>query len=202
MTVFSQSLQDESAFIQRLKGSPAEFEKASSLLFKKYKAYVHPIRKRYPSLTEEEFQSAYHDAFQAVIRMILQETYDSSKGSIGSLLSEIFSKKCIDQLRKNTNHKSEWAKQIQELVPDLPVASVEFLSELINQETFKEVIGVMDTLKPPCKQLILDVDYWGFSPQEAAKRNGYKNGHSASQAKYRCIKALRKKIQKLTHGGT
>ena len=200
MSFPSESVQNDLTLIKKLRSSSVEFEKTTSLIFKKYHSYTYSVGKRYPSLTKEELQSAYHDAFHAVIKMIVQETFDSNKGSIGTLLHEILHKKCIDQLRKNTNHKNEWAKQLQELAPDLPVASIEFLSKLIEQDTFKEVLASMESLREPCKQLILDLDYWGFSPEEAANRNGYKNGHSASQAKYRCLKALQKKIRVRRNG--
>lgn len=200
MSFPSEPVQSDLTLIKKLRSSSVEFEKTSSFLFKKYKSYIYSVGKRYPSLTKEELQSAYHDAFHAVIKMIIRGTFDENKGSIGTLLHEIFHKKCIDQLRKNTNHKNEWARQLQELAPDLPAASIEFLSEIIEQDTFQHVLESMKSLKAPCKQLILDLDYWGFSPEEAAKRNGYKNGHSASQAKYRCLKALQKKIRMRRNG--
>ena len=202
MSFPQESLRSDTEIIEKLHRSPEEFEKTTSLLYRTYKKYIPSGKKRFPSLTDEELLSAYHDAFNGVIKMIIQKTFDQEKGGIGTLLFEIFNKKCIDQLRKNTNHKSEWAKQLQELLPNMPGASVEFLSEVINQDTFHQIVSLMDELKEPCKKLILDFDYWGFSPEEAAKRNGYKNGHSASQAKYRCIKALQKKIRRKKNGGS
>ncbi len=202
MSFPQESLRSDEEILKKLHRSPEEFQKTTSLLYQSYRNYIHSGKKRFPSLSEEELLSAYHDAFQALIKMIVQNTFDKNKGGIGTLLFEIFNKKCIDQLRKNTNHKSEWAKQLQELLPNMPGASVEFLSEVINQDTFQQVISLMDSLKDPCKQLILDIDYWGFSPEEAAKRNGYKNGHSASQAKYRCLKTLQNKIRRKKNGGS
>ncbi|MEM6628027.1 MAG: sigma-70 family RNA polymerase sigma factor [Bacteroidota bacterium] len=184
------------ALINLLRGTHRDFEQTTHFLYNKFKGFQFTAKKRYPSLSDEHIQDAYTDAFDALIKKVVAGSYDPSKSSMSTYFCQIFFNKCIDQLRKVTNNKNEWINQLQELVPDLPSASVDLISKLVSQDDFMNVLKVMDTLKDPCKSLILDFDYWGFSPEEAAKRNGYKNGHSASQAKYRCLEALRKKIRR------
>ena len=41
----------------------------------------------------------------------------------------------------------------------------------------------------------MDLDYWGFSPEEVAQRHQYKNAKTASQAKYKCLTKLRAMYQ-------
>ena len=195
MTFPSNKEPKDLTLIAQLRSSPREFETTARFLFDKYKGYKFTAKKRYPSLTDEHIQDAYTDAFDALMKKVIDNSYDPSKSSLSTFFCQIFSNKCIDQLRKLTNNKNEWLNQLQELVPDLPATSVDLISELVNQDDFNKILKLMDTLKDPCKSLILDFDYWGFNPEEAAKRNGYKNGHSASQAKYRCLEALRKKIR-------
>jgi len=185
---------NDQILIQRLRGSTSDFEKTVSFLYRHYRGYLGKARKKYSSLSEEDLQDAYTDAINALIKQVIQDKYDKEKGSLSTLFYQIFSHKCVDQLRRITNHKNEWARQLDQLVPDLPVAGVNFLMTMVQKEAFEGMLELMEELKPPCKSLIMDLDYWGFTPEETAKRNGYKNGPSVSQAKYRCMESLRKKL--------
>lgn len=186
---------EDDELIERLKGDQVAFERAAASLYKQHLSFTYQASGKYPNLPREAILDSYHDAIDAVIKKIIQNDFDPSQGKISTLLYQIFFNKCVDQLRSFTNHKSKWERDLAELHPELPVRSQNFLRRIMEEEDFHGVSQAMQALKPPCRELILDLDYWGFSPEEAANRNGYKNGHSASQAKYRCLEHLRKKLR-------
>ncbi len=202
MTYSLKPVLSDERIIDRLHSSPGEFEKTASYLHQRFKGFIGKAKGRYPSLSEEDLQDAYNDALDALIKKIIHQTFDPDKGSISTLFYQIFSNKCVDQMRKITNNRSEWEKQLEQITPDLPVGARDFLQQVLEKEAFEGIVHCMDELNPPCKSLIMDIDYWGFSPEEAASRNGYKNGQSASQAKYRCMETLRKKIAKKNEHGS
>ena len=184
----------DAELIKGLRSPGISFEKAATALFAQYQGYVFRMLKKYPALGEEEIHDAYADAIDATIRKVIRQEFDEQKGKLSTLLFQIFSNKCIDRIRHNTNHKAEWEKELAEITPDLPVASQDFLRSVMAEEAFRGVESLMEDLHPPCKELILAFDYWGYRPDEVAGQLGYKNGKTASQAKYKCMEKLRKMI--------
>lgn len=158
---------------------------------------MHEAARKHPLLSQPDILDAYIDAVDAVIKKVLSHEYNDELAKLSTLLYQIFSNKCIDQLRRITNHKNEWRRNLDSITEDLPVKSQDFLQSIMEQDELEDVMEVMDRLGENCKDLILDFDYWGYKPEEVAKRRGYKNGKSASQAKYRCMEELRKMINKL-----
>ena len=185
--MFGRKRKSEAELIAKLRQPGASFERAASSLYAQYQGYVFRLLKKYPALGEEAVRDAYADAVEATIRKIIREEFDPAKAKLSTLLFQIFSHKCIDRIRQHTNHKAEWERELAEITPDLPVASQDFLRSIMAEEAFRGVESLMEELKPPCKELILAFDYWGFRPEEVAEKLGYKNGKTASQAKYKCM---------------
>ena len=188
-------IHSDKEIINGLKAGGPPFEKYSLLLYRKCKSYIFKAHKKYPSLTEEDLHDAYVDAVDSLIKIVVKGEYKEKVGKLSTLLYQIFSNKSIDQLRRQTNHKSDWLKSLDKITEDIPVSSRDFLTTLMSKSDFDNVMGIMDDMNDICKDLIMDFDYWGFKPDEVAKRRGYKSGKSASQAKYKCMEALRKLIK-------
>lgn len=187
----------DSVIIEGLRSGGARFEKCSLALYRSCENYMHEAARKHPLLSQPDILDAYIDAVDAVIKKVLSHEYKDELAKLSTLLYQIFSNKCIDQLRRITNHKNEWRRNLDSITEDLPVKSQDFLQSIMEQDELEDVMEVMDRLGENCKDLILDFDYWGYKPEEVAKRRGYKNGKSASQAKYRCMEELRKMINKL-----
>ncbi len=196
MTYSLKPVLSDATIIKQLRSSPSQFEKAASDLYQQFKGFMNKAQRQYPSLSKEDLHDAYTDALDALIKKIIDQTYQTDKGKLSTLFYQIFFNKCVDQMRKITNNKNGFERQLEHITPELPVKAKDFLKGVMQKEAFEGIVTFMDQLNPPCKSLIMDIDYWGFSPEEAAERNGYKNAQSASQAKYRCMETLRKKISK------
>jgi RNA polymerase sigma-70 factor (ECF subfamily) len=196
MFLWNEKKYSDKQIIQGLKADKVAFEKSASVLYRKCIGFVGDFEKKYSLLSREDLDDAYIDSLQSVIQKIVNGSFDESKGKISTLIYQIFSNKCVDQIRRNTNHKSEWEKNLDIITEDLPVASKSFLKELMIGEEFQTVVDTLGQLGNPCQELIMDFDYWGFSPDEVAKKLNYKTGKSASQAKFRCMESLRKLLEK------
>lgn len=170
------------------------FQGACIRLYKQFRGLKKKAGQSYPGLAEEHLTDAFHEALNALVQGIIQREYDGRKAKLSTLFFSIFSNKCIDQLRALTSHKRKWSQSWASLTPDLPIASQAFLEELMDKEVVEGLASLMDQLGSPCKELILAMDYWGYSPEEAARVYRYKDGKSASQAKYRCLQQLRKRL--------
>lgn len=189
----------DAQLIEALKSDGPEgprFQRASMYLYQKYAGYMRSGRKKHPFLSEDDLTDAYHEALNALIRQIIRGSFDAEKAKLSTLLFSIFSNKCIDRLRWATNHQNSWAARLGELSPDLPLSSRAFIEELMEKEAMEEVGAELEQLGAPCRELILAMDYWGYSPEEVARRYEYKDGKSASQAKYRCLQQLRKRLKR------
>ena len=190
------STYSDSEIIEGLQAGGASFEKYALILYRTCKRYIHKARNKFPNLNEADLHDAYIDAVDAVIRKVLANQFDEDLAKLSTLLYQIFSNKCIDQLRRISNYKNTWQRTLDSITEDLPVQAQDFLQTIMANEEMTDVTQAMDKLGAPCKDLIMDFDYWGFKPDEVAERRGYKSGKSASQAKYRCLEDLRKLMNK------
>ena len=196
MFLWNEKKYSDKQIIQGLKADRVRFEKSASILYQKCIGFIRDFEKKYSLLSKEDLDDAYIDSLQSVIKKIVNGSFDESKGKISTLIYQIFSNKCVDQIRRNTNNKSEWEKNLDIITEDLPVTSKSFLKQLMVGEEFQMVLDVLGQLGDPCQKLIMDFEYWGFTPEEVAKRLNYKTGKSASQAKFRCMESLRKLLNK------
>jgi RNA polymerase sigma-70 factor (ECF subfamily) len=184
--------------IEGLKAGGVLFEKSALELYRKCQNFINDAAKKHPLLSEENLQDAYIDSVDAMIRKVLSDQFKREVGKLSTFLYQIFSNKCIDQLRRITNHKNEWQRNLDSITEDLPMKSQDFLQSIMDKDEMCEAVDAMGKLGSNCKNLILDFDYWGFKPDEVAERRGYKTAKSASQAKYKCMEELRKLISKDT----
>ncbi|TRX62616.1 sigma-70 family RNA polymerase sigma factor [Fulvivirga sp. M361] len=185
----------DSEIIEGLLAGGPPFEKYALVLYRMCENYIHEAVKKHPLLEAADIHDAYIDAVDAVIKKVLSNQFKKEVAKLSTLLYQIFSNKCIDQLRRVTNHKHEWQRNLNTITEDLPVKSQDFLQSMMEQDDMNDILSVMEKLAHGCKELIMDFDYWGFKPEEVAERKGYKTGKSASQAKYRCMEELRKLIK-------
>ena len=168
-----------------------EFERTACYIYRKWKAYLFKFGKKHPILSQEDVKDAYHEAIHGLIQAIIKGKFQPDKSSISSFLYAILSNKCLDKIRRVTNHKHSWEASLEQLTPDLPLASRSFLHEIIVEEEVSMLRLALNRMGAICRELILAMEYWGYKPDEVAIQLGYKDGKSASQAKYRCLKELR-----------
>ncbi len=180
--------------IADIQAGGARRQRAVNQLFRQYTGFIFRGIKQY-RLQELEAKDAYADAVVVLTDHVISGRFEG-RSKVSTYLFQIFSNKCVDQVRRNTTYKSEQEKDWTHEFPDLPDSSKDFLNRLIKLEEFDQVKGLMEQLGERCKELIWAADYWGYKPDEIAEKMNFKTTKSAITAKYKCMERLRKLIQK------
>jgi len=60
-------------------------------------------------------------------------------------------------------------------------------NNIVSAQVKNEIKG----MGTPCKQILIDWAYWGYSMKEIAIRNNLENGVVAKKKKYTCLQKLR-----------
>lgn len=171
--------------IDALSQGGTQHESATLFLLKKYAYYIPTIAKK-TGLSQEEALDQYTDA---IVDMSEQVRKGQFKGDskLSSYLYKICYFKCVDLSRKKATNKIEYRDQIPEVSDPLQNTTA-FLE---TKENIKRVQQQLDKLPAPCKQILLDWGYWGYSMTEIAERAGLSNASQAKDRKYKCLKKLR-----------
>ena len=90
-------------------------------------------------------------------------------------------------IRKRSSNREE----LRETLPENWQESEEAFHKFSLREDFQHLMLQMDRLGEPCKQIILDAEYWGYSSEEIARRIGFANAKSVNSKKYTCLQKLR-----------
>ena len=174
----------------------AHYQRCTGKLYQQCTRFIPGMQRKYPSLDHENLLQAYSDAVNAVVNKVAEGAFTASRrGKLSTLLYEIFGNRCIDQLRYQNTRKNEWYRQANEIDGGMPVTGKNVFTRLSLSDQTADIVNIMEQLPEPCKSIIMDFDYFGYTAKEIADRYGYKNAHSARQAKSRCMEKLRKVIK-------
>lgn len=174
---------DKDFISQVLQGGQPQ-EKAIQTLFQTHQHWVNRGVKRY-KLTEEYALDAYTDAVLALRKQVLAGKFNG-ESKITTYLYTIFSRRCVDQVRKNTTQPVNelLAESIQDSRPDPS-------DQLITSEKIDYLKRMMDQLSDQCRQILLYRYYYGYEDmEEIAELLGIKNANTAGSLRYRCMKRL------------
>lgn len=160
-------------------------EQAIKRLYEQYFHLVKTSRRKYRTLEEEDFLTAYNSAVLALRRQLVTGNF-RGESSLATYLTRIFSNKCIDLLRQKSGPRME-------PIEALPERSDEddTLQHLIQSDQIKRAMLHLESLGDVCKQILLDSEYWGYSSEEIAERIGFSGANSVNSKKYSCLQKLR-----------
>jgi RNA polymerase sigma factor (sigma-70 family) len=174
----------------------AHYQRYTGKLYQQCTRFIPGMQRKYPSLKYESLLQAYSDAVNAVVNKVAEGAFTASRrGKLSTLLYEIFSNRCIDQLRHQNTRKNELYQQAYEIDRGIPVDGKNIFTRFSLSDQTADIVNIMEQLPEPCKSIIMDFDYFGYTAKEVAERYGYKNAHSARQAKSRYMEKLRKVIK-------
>ncbi|MFT5912928.1 MAG: RNA polymerase sigma factor (sigma-70 family), partial [Paraglaciecola sp.] len=89
--------------------------------------------------------------------------------------------------RKNKTNRIDYGLQLLENPDSMPTAD----EEMDLKEQMKQLHKYLNKLGEPCKQILIDWGFWGYSMSEIAERIGLLGSVQAKDTKYRCLKKLR-----------
>ncbi|MFK8058058.1 MAG: RNA polymerase sigma factor [Saprospiraceae bacterium] len=151
--------------------------------------FIHLVPKiaQKTGLSKEDALDPYTDS---IIHLSDQVSKGEFRGesSIGTYFYKIFYFKSVDLFRKRTTKQLEFSAKAPEVADQQPLA----IQRIEDSDEVEQLHKNMDKLGPPCKNVLLDWGFWGYSMTEIAERNGLGGSTQAKDMKYKCLKKLRK----------
>lgn len=166
-------------------------ERAMHFLYRSYFPLYHQGRFKYKLSADEGFD-AYSDAHLALRRFILQGRYRADS-SLKTFFYRIFFNKCIDIVRSRSSKKMKEGEMPEG--PDPVHPAPDPVRALIQAERIQGLLKLMEELGSKCKDILLLSSYYGYAPDEIADKLGFKNAHTVSSKKFKCLQRLRKLIR-------
>ncbi len=185
----------DSEIIQLIKNGGSAFEQIAEYLFESHLGYIHKAKKQL-NLSLEQANDAYADALVKLIRQIRNDRF-LGESKLSTYFYSIFHNTCVDVLRKETTNLSY--SSLNELAYSKKEKDLLNLIEL--KDSVKQVKAQMHQIGEPCKKILLDWAYWGYSMREIAVRSSLASEESARSMKYKCLKKL-KAIMTTSNGYT
>ncbi|HUR12334.1 MAG TPA: sigma-70 family RNA polymerase sigma factor [Flavitalea sp.] len=144
------------------------------------------------SVTQEESFSCYSDAIIQTIDTIQAGRFEG-RSSLKTYIYQIFHNKCVDQIRKNTTHKSEVHRSaiqpdMLEVLTDPAKTVIQKLVEKADIDDLKRRLG---ELGDNCKRMLL-LSSEGNSDKQIAELMNFKSSDVAKTSRLRCLEKLRK----------
>ncbi|MCY7357164.1 MAG: sigma-70 family RNA polymerase sigma factor [Rudanella sp.] len=159
-----------------------------------YDQYAYLIREgvRRHRLDEEETATAYADTVLSVIDQIVTGRFEGRAG-LKTYLTQIFSNKCVDGIRKKSTNKESVHRQGVEIdgsllqVPDETGSAIQ---QLIAQHDAQQLRERMKLLGDKCRAMLLA---WaeGFTDDDIAREHHYNSAAVAKTSRLRCLEKLR-----------
>lgn len=160
-------------------------------LFKSYHAFIGMGQGRF-NLSEDQSLQAYSDTLLSFRRQVIQGNFRGDS-KIKTYLFRIFSNKCVDIIRKLPSKELEALENAQQVAVSTP----DILRKLIVAEELEELLREFEKLGETCKQILLLAEYQGYTSAEIADKIGFKNAHTVSSKKHKCLQRLKGNIAKL-----
>jgi len=129
----------------------------------------------------------YTDTVLVVIGRIENGTF-KGESKLSTYLYQVFYFKTIDFIRKASAEKLVYVDN----VPDDQASGDNIERNLEISDEARKLLDVINTMCSPCRQIILDWGYWGYSPEEIAARINENDPAKFSRIKYSCIEKLKK----------
>jgi RNA polymerase sigma factor (sigma-70 family) len=178
----------DAEIVRKIKKGGQSFEEVSMYLFDSFKGFISKVNSQL-HLDDVAIKDAYADALVKCIGKVKDDTY-RGESKLSSYFYRIFYNKAIDISRQNLSARNLSLDEI-----DQSDAKERDLIELFDiKEVSKSIEELIAFLGSPCKKILIDWAYYGYSMDEIAQRCKLKNADSARSMKYKCLKKLRKSI--------
>ncbi|MEO0468945.1 MAG: sigma-70 family RNA polymerase sigma factor [Bacteroidota bacterium] len=182
---------NDAELIEGIQAGGSRQESCLNLLFDKHRGLVGTGITKY-RLSEEDAIDAFSDAILALRKQIMEGKFRGDS-KVSTYLYTIFSRRCVDRVRKAATNKVLTSPEY----PDVGDPDPGIEKQLITQEAFEHLMGFMDQLGEVCRNILMYRYYYGYDDMaEIARLVGAKNANTAGSLRHRCMKQLLKIIGK------
>jgi RNA polymerase sigma factor (sigma-70 family) len=166
-------------------------EEAIKYIINKNIGFIYKIQRKL-HLDETAAKDAYLDAVVAVMQQIENSIY-RRENKISSYLYQIFYFKSVDIVRRSATNLETYVEEFSEQEDE----SKDTLLTLEQEEQVKRIVRILDNMGEPCKQILMDWGFWGYSIQDIAARMNVDDPLKISRRKYKCLEEIRERLQQI-----
>lgn len=138
-------------------------------------------------LGEEDLKDIYTDTVLLVLQHI-EDGIFKGESKLSTYFYRVFYFRTIDFVRKKESNRIDYTDNL----PERNDFARNVLQELEDKEEAFLIFKVLDKMEDPCRQIIMDWAYWGFSAEEIGKKIGVQDPVKFSKLKYNCLSRFRK----------
>lgn len=160
-------------------------EQMVKFLLEKHLGFIIKARRKF-RISEEDAYDVYGDAITDIVTNIERGKFRMDS-KLSTYLFRIIQYKCMDLLRKKTTHTVEMQEDAYAVK-----AQADIVNAIIVKEDMRKLGRLLDKMGEPCKQILLDWGFWGYSMEEIANRVGMRDASQVKKKKYKCLQQLRK----------
>jgi RNA polymerase sigma-70 factor (ECF subfamily) len=158
-----------------------------------FNAYSYFIREGIQNhgLQEDESFNAYADAVLSVINNIINHSFEG-RSSVKTYLFQVFSNKCVDQLRKKTTNRYSvhLTVSISEKLNYISDSGKTVVQKLVEQTDWNMLKQKLNELGENCRQMLM-LSAEGNTDKEIAAIMDYKTPDVVKTSRLRCLEKLR-----------
>lgn len=160
---------------------------------------------------EKMLEKLYARTYPMVLHHVKQRggTSDDAKDLLQDAIILFYEKTALDQLTLTSSAstylmgicKNRWRRQQEkrrqqtELTAATEAATWE---DPVTDTPAQSVTGYVEQLGEKCKQLLVGFYYFGQRMEQLATAHGYRNIHTATVQKFKCLERLRKSVSHLS----
>jgi RNA polymerase sigma-70 factor (ECF subfamily) len=164
-------------------------EAAVRYLIDKNIGFVYKLHRKL-RIEESLAKDAYLDAIIAVMQQIENGVY-RGENKISSYLYQIFYFKSVDIIRKKATNAEDYIDIMPERMDEVNDVS----QNLEQKESVFQITQILEKIGQPCKQILMDWGFWGYSIQEIAERLNIDDPVKVSRRKYKCLEELKERLE-------
>lgn len=170
-------------------GAPGK-RQAENALFRKF-AYLIKEGAWKHKLQQDDTSMAYSDTILTVIESIESGRYQAS-ASLKTYVYQIFSNKCVDQIRRNSTNKAavHHGASLDEYVYEIADEARSIIERLMQSYDYALLYQRIQQLGDKCREM---VRMWseGTTDQHIADELGYQSSDVVKTSRLRCLDKLR-----------
>lgn len=181
--------------IEAIQSGGTTSERAMNYLYEAYKGFNYKALKKFRKLNFEEIQDRYAVSLVQLRNQVRLNAFHN-KSKLSTYFYQIFKRRCLDAIKEKSTNK------YKQHMNALDILAMDYQNELrimpdtewLNIDHLKWLVDLMPKAGARCLEVIIARHYYGFSAEEIAEQQGFKNAKTVRSKLSTCLNQLRQLI--------